>query len=382
MGLIHLFLIIVTLVVVTCPCQASLTMAEVSAVKSEFWAKERQSGRLAVSFSHSRNSSLDNPQRCENNSVTVDGEDFPCDNVDFLSFVSLKDLDISTDIFGFETFETADIWGWTSPTGREITILCLDNGVDFIDSTDPLHPLILAKMLTGAFPSTWCDAKVYKDVAYIVKDSFIITDSYGIEVFNLTRLVGLENSPDIPIDVTPDFVYGEHDRSHNLVINPDTGFLYSVGTRTCFGGLHMIDLNVDPMHPTFAGCAFEDGYTHDAQCVLYDGPDLRYSGDEICFAFNEDTLTIWNVTDKSAPEILSRMCYPESGYTHQGWLTDDMATILMDDEFDERCAGNAGCRTPTTRFFTTTIYIDVSDLENPKPSGIFEHPARAVDHNL
>ena len=364
------------------PTFAAFRMAEVAEMKLKMWNDAKVDGPLAITSTHARNSIRNNPQQCADGNVTVDGEAFPCENVDFLSFVGLKDLDIDGYYGG--SFETEDIWGWQSPQGREITIVCLDNGVAFIDSTDPVDPIVLAKMESGAFPSGWCDAKVYQDVLYVVKDSsFITLPGYGIEVFDLTRLVGLETHPGLPLNVSADFVYGEHDSSHNLVINPDTGFLYSVGTRTCRGGLHMLDLNQNPLAPTFAGCASDDGYTHDAQCVLYDGPDVRYTGQEICFAFNEDTLTIWNVTDKNQPIIVSKMCYPETAYTHQGWLTDDLSTILLDDELDEICAGNVGrCRKPTTRFSTTTIYVNVSDLENPFPQGLFEHPTRTVDHNL
>jgi hypothetical protein len=40
------------------------------------------------------------------------------------------------------------------------------------------------------------------------------------------------------------------------------------------------------------------GYTHDAQCVVYSGPDATYKGREVCFNYNEDTLTIVDVSDK------------------------------------------------------------------------------------
>ena len=81
-----------------------------------------------------------------------------------------------------------------------------------------------------------------------------------------------------------------------------------VGTNTCAGGLHMIDIR-KPRKPKFAGCFAGDGYTHDVQCVSYRGPDGAYGGKEICFAANEDTLTIVDVTDKSDPRMLSRTSY-------------------------------------------------------------------------
>jgi hypothetical protein len=63
--------------------------------------------------------------------------------------------------------------------------------------------------------------------------------------------------------------------SHNIVINTESGYLYAVGSQTCSGGLHVVNLQT-PSLPTHAGCYSEDGYTHDAQCVVYTGPDNEY----------------------------------------------------------------------------------------------------------
>ena len=46
------------------------------------------------------------------------------------------------------------------------------------------------------------------------------------------------------------------------------------------GGLHVVDVN-DPLNPTFAGCYGGDGYVHDAECLVYDGPDTRFNGREV-----------------------------------------------------------------------------------------------------
>ena len=66
-----------------------------------------------------------------------------------------------------------------------------------------------------------------------------------------------------------------------------------------------------------AGCFSADGYTHDAECQIYRGPDARYVGKEICFAYNEDTLTIVDVSDKAKPYNVSRVGYAGFAYTHQ-----------------------------------------------------------------
>tara|TARA_R110002060_G_scaffold5254_1_gene8183 strand:- start:109 stop:459 length:351 start_codon:yes stop_codon:yes gene_type:complete len=54
------------------------------------------------------------------------------------------------------------------------------------------------------------------------------------------------------------------------------------------------------------GCDGSDGYVHDAQCLVYRGPDVKYQGRDICYGYNEDTLTIYDVTDKKASKVISR----------------------------------------------------------------------------
>jgi hypothetical protein len=52
------------------------------------------------------------------------------------------------------------------------------------------------------------------------------------------------------------------------------------------------------------------------------GSDTNWIRSEICFNYNEDTLTIIDVINKAAPKQLSRIVYSGSAYTCQGWLTD------------------------------------------------------------
>jgi len=99
----------------------------------------------------------------------------------------------------------------------------------------------------------------------------------------------------------------------------------------------MVDIR-QPLNPQYAGCYSADGYTHDTQCVIYNGPDHRFIGQEICFGLNEDSLTIVDVTNKSNPIMLSRIPYVGMRYTHQGWLTENQRYLIVDDELDEMYA--------------------------------------------
>ena len=133
----------------------------------------------------------------------------------------------------------------------------------------------------------------------------------------------------------------------------------------------MIDLQ-NPATPAFAGCFSSDGYTHDAQCVIFDGLDPDYIGREICFNSNENSLTIVDVTDKGFPVLISRTTYAGSGYVHQGWLTEDHGQFLLDDELDELFFGHN----------TRTRIFDMADLDAPVLIGTEDAATASIDHNL
>jgi hypothetical protein len=54
---------------------------------------------------------------------------------------------------------------------------------------------------------------------------------------------------------------------------------------------------------------------------IYTDCTQKYYGRDICYGYNEDTLTIYDVTNKKgvgAGSIISRTPYKGASYTHQG----------------------------------------------------------------
>ncbi len=295
--------------------------------------------------------SLAQSTACEGGEADI----FPCRNVDLLAHIPTSELGGT---------RGNDIWGWFDrQSGREYALVGRKNGTAFVDVTDPESPIYVGNLPTHSQNSPWRDIKVYDDHAFIVAESA----GHGMQVFDLTELRGVSNPP---VEFEETGHYDEFESAHNIAINEETGFAYAVGSETCDGGLHMIDVR-EPRSPTFAGCFSKDGATHDAQCVTYRGPDRRYRGREICFSSNEDTITLVDVTDKGNPEMISSTGYDNIGFTHQGWLTEDQAYFLLDDELDERRFG----------FNTRTFVWDMGDLEKPRISGIFTSDRPSADHN-
>ncbi|MDX1501091.1 MAG: choice-of-anchor B family protein [Thermoanaerobaculia bacterium] len=286
-----------------------------------------------------------------------DAAGFACQQVDLMAFLPLDDIGGGSG---------NDVWGWTDrKTGREYVLMGRSSGVSFVDVTDPARPVYLGDLPTHTFGSVWRDLKVYRDHLYVVADS---AGQHGMQVFDLRQLRSVESPPAVFAESAH---YDDFGSAHNIAINEETGYAYVVGAvGSCDGGLHMVDL-ARPRAPVFAGCYGEDGYTHDVQCVLFAGPDRRYRGSEICFAANEDTLTVVDVSDKDAPRLVSRSSYEGFGYAHQGWLTEDHAHFLLDDELDESAF----------RHGTRTLVWDLSDLERPAVAGEHFSAVGSIDHN-
>ncbi len=285
---------------------------------------------------------------------------YPCSNIDLLTHLSLADLGAGAGIEG------NDIWGWTHPsTDREYALVGLSNGVSFIDITDPTATINIGFLPSHSNPaSTWRDIKVANDHAYIVSER----SGHGVQIFDLDRLDVIPSSP-ITFDEDGWInLPSTSDRAHNIVALPEKNLIYPVGTSgTCSGGITAYDVS-DPVNPTWVDCFSSDGYSHDAVCFIYRGPDTDYTGREICIGFNEDTFTIIDMENQT---IIKRQTYPGDFYTHQGWITDDQKYVLFDDELDESNTGDP----------TKTYIWDISDLDNPVSKYVYESSENAIDHN-
>lgn len=297
---------------------------------------------------------------------------YPCENVNMVSFLSIRDM---SDPLATRSSATNDIWGWTdSETGIEYALLGMNNGTMFISLEDPEAPAVVGFLNTKTVSAVWRDIKVYKDHAFIVADG---AGQHGIQIFDLTTLRGLTQ----PATLQETAHYDGVASSHNIVINESTGFAYAVGNNsggnTCGGGLHMVNIQ-DPSNPVFAGC-FADrttgfartGYTHDAQCVTYSGPDTEHQGKEICIGSNESHISVADVSDKQNPVALSKGTYPGFGYIHQGWFSEDQRYFYQDDELDEGPGSE-----------TRTLVWDLEDLDDPVLLGDFFSGLPAIDHNM
>ena len=313
-------------------------------------------------------SELTSGDRCNQGAM----REFPCTNIELVGHMSVDDLG------GERGSWVNDVWGWEDPdTGRRYALVARRDGASFVDVSDLSAPRLIGNLprTQGSRPTVWRDIKVIGTHAYIVSDG---AGAHGMQVFDLTRLRDVTDPPE---DFAPDFTYDEIFSAHNVVADTASKFLYVVaasgGGTTCGGGLHMVDAS-DPERPTFAGCYHDNssggrGSTHDAQCLVYEGPDEDYVGRQLCIGSNESELNIADVTDKSNPVTVARATYPNVAYAHQGWLDEEQRYFYMNDEGDET-AGNVDR--------TRTLVWDLTDLDDPILVREYFAPVSASDHNL
>ena len=288
---------------------------------------------------------------------------YPCNGYDLIGYLSLEQLSLGENI---GNISGNDSWGWTDPeNGKEYALVGLSSHTAFVDMTDPANLLLVGILPTSTVNSSWRDIKVYQDHAFIVSEAA----GHGMQVFDLTRL---RDVTAYPVQFEPDTHFTDFGRAHNIVVNEDSGYAYVVGAsgNQYNGGPIFINIQ-NPTSPVIEGGFSEGGYSHDAQVVNYNGPDLDYTGREILIGSNEDKIVIADVTDKSNPFTISNVEYNNIEYTHQGWFTQDLKYFIVGDELDERNIGNN----------TRTLVFDFNDLDNPTLSFEYFSENTSIDHN-
>ena len=93
----------------------------------------------------------------------------------------------------------------------------------------------------------------------------------------------------------------------------------------------------------------------------------------MCFNANETALSDRRRHRQGQPARRRDGDVPNSGYTHQGWLSEDQRYFFSNDETDE-----TGGQVASTR----TLIWDVAELDDPILVREYFSENRSSDHNL
>ncbi|KAI5359299.1 putative choice-of-anchor B domain-containing protein [Septoria linicola] len=276
---------------------------------------------------------------------------FRCDNMDLYDFMNHNDMGGGEADPRFPNRRGSSIWGWVGPRNRQIALIGQQTGTAFVEVDRRGKMTYLGRLPSNdLIGSSWREIRVLNNFAIIGSEAV----GHNVQIFDMNKVAAID--PANPVTFSRDDVEGIFDdlpigRAHNIVIDWDNEYAIAVGAQprnqTCAAGLEYINLD-DPANP------FKPG------------------------SYNEDSVTVWDSTDKANSQMLSRLEYPGATYCHQGWWTERNwhQFVLLNDELDET-EGVVADGVPITHI------IDLTDLRNPKHTGTFKSTDhRAVDHNL
>ena len=301
---------------------------------------------------------------------------FPCRNVDLLAQIPL-------DEFSTQPVSAANVWGLVDLNdSREYAIVGLSNGTAVVEVTDPENPREVVTIPGNS--SSWREVKVYQHFdggsnryrayAYVTTEA----SGSGLQVIDLSGLPATATLATTLSDTSTqhtDYI-SNIDYATNVVLPGAEAFLYVAGSDLADGAWRVYSL-ADPAQPQFIAAAPPGSeYVHDATSLLITDERTAQCGAghdpcEVYVDFNENSVDLWDVTDKGAPVMLSSTTYSDVSYTHSGWPSADQRRIFVHDETEEIFDG-----------LNTQIYtMNVDDLLNPFIVASYQGPGTATDHN-
>lgn len=206
-----------------------------------------------------------------------------------------------------------DIWGDTI-NGLEIAILGSTAGVHFIDVTDPTAPTELA-FVAGKADG---DQLVHRDYHSYNGYLYCVADE-GPSSLQVIDMHGLPNSVEVIYDSNDLLV-----QAHNVFIDTSRAMLYA-----CNGNgfeLQLISI-ADPANPVSVA-----SYPN-ADLSLPQIHDMYVRNDTAYLNGAFQGFLVVDFSEPTVPVLLGTMTdYPQQGYNHSGWLSDDGDYYYMCDE--------------------------------------------------
>ena len=337
----------------------------ISDIKSIDLDRQRVLAELHHTFDATSRSSA------RNNCVQGRAGSYPCDRIDLLSHMALRD-------FSSRPNSGNDVWGFVDlNTEREYALVGLYNAASVVDVTDPESPFEVG--FVRGIGTGWRDLKVvqtydatadrWNAYAYVSGES-----PAHLLVIDLTDLPNRISLGHRLLETSIHNVYVSNVDYASGVPIDGAPLLQALGAARSAGKFLSFDL-ADPLHPSLKARS-SSGYSHDATSMLV--TDARTSSCassgqscEVLIDFNETTFDLWDFSDQSTPQLLSATTYTGVSYVHSGWWSEDGRYLFVQDELDERYYG----------LKSTLRVFDLADLKNPSLAATWTGPTRAIDHN-
>ena len=206
-----------------------------------------------------------------------------------------------------------EIWG-LNINGSEIAVIGSTAGTHFFDVTNPQNSSEVA-FVAGAYTGPGVIHRDYHDFdGYL----YIVCDEGSPSTLQIVDISNLPTSVNIVYDSN-----NLLNKVHNIFIDTVTAKLYACAT----GEAMEIFSLTNPDNPTLIYTYNDVGHVHDAY-VKNDTAFLNCGNDGLRIM----DFTMVNNSGDTPVELASYTSYPDAGYNHSGWLTDDGTIYAMQDE--------------------------------------------------
>ena len=206
-----------------------------------------------------------------------------------------------------------ECWG-LEVNGSEIAIIGSTDGTHFFDVTDPTNATQIA-YVAGVYQGGGVIHRDYHDFQGYL---YVVCDEGSSSTLQIIDISTLPDSVTTVYDSNALFT-----KSHNIYIDTATAKLYACASNTA---MDVYDLHT-PTAPELIYSYNGVGHVHDA-FVRNDSAYLNCGNDGFrIFDFS----TVNQMGDQ--PTLLGTLTsYPDAGYNHSGWLSDDGTVYVMQDE--------------------------------------------------
>ncbi len=206
-----------------------------------------------------------------------------------------------------------EIWG-LNINGSEIAVIGSTAGTHFFDVTNPQNSSEVA-FVAGAYTGPGVIHRDYHDFdGYL----YIVCDEGSPSTLQIVDISNLPTSVNIVYDSN-----NLLNKVHNIFIDTATAKLYACAT----GEAMEVFSLTNPSNPTLIYTYNDVGHVHDAY-VKNDTAFLNCGNDGLRIM----DFTMVNNSGDTPVELASYTSYPDAGYNHSGWLTDDGTIYAMQDE--------------------------------------------------
>lgn len=242
------------------------------------------------------------------------------------------------------------VWGYKHPlNNKEFAILGGTDGTYIIDVSDPVYPVLSDYVPGRRSKCVWREYKTYQNFLYAVSDD---SQPNSFQIIDLSYL--------------PDSVHVVHDsdsifaRSHTIFIDGNKLYGGSVTLANgTFYSMAVYDLS-NPLQPQFLRALNQDypsiGHVH----------DMFVRNDTVYASCGFDGFHVYYFNGNNFIELGSLTSYPDMGYNHSSWLSDNGNIMVFTDEVPAELAVKV---------------IDVSDLSDIEVKSTFVSNQGATAHN-